>query len=61
MNAEAAVSEVEAVKMEAEAATAVSEAEAVKTEAEAATAVTEVAGRMSSVKRGRIVRAEGDK
>jgi hypothetical protein len=30
-------------------------------EAEAATAVMEVAGRMSSVKRGRIVRAEGNK
>jgi glycine cleavage system H lipoate-binding protein len=55
MNAEVAMSEVgaEAAKMEAatevEAAT---EAEAVKTE---------VAGRISSVKRGHIVRAEGNK
>jgi hypothetical protein len=40
---------------------AVSEAEAVKTEVEAATAVTEAAGRMSSVKRGHIVRVEGNK
>jgi hypothetical protein len=40
---------------------AVSEAEAAKTEVEAATAVTEVAGQMSSVKRGHIVRVEGNK
>jgi hypothetical protein len=36
-------------------------AEAVKTEAEAATAVTEAEAWMSSVKRGHIVRAEGNK
>jgi hypothetical protein len=46
MNVEAAVSEVEA---------------ATEVEVEAVTAVMEAAGRMSSVKRGRIVRAEGNK
>jgi hypothetical protein len=66
MNAEAAVSEAEAAVSEAEAAVseaeaAVSEAEAAVSEAEAATAVMEAEGRMSSVKRGHIVRAEGNK
>jgi hypothetical protein len=56
MNVEMAVSEAEVAKMEA-----ATEAEAAKMEAEAAMAVTEAAGRMSSVKRGHIVRAEGNK
>jgi hypothetical protein len=49
MNAEVAVSEAEVAKTEA------------ATEAEVATAVTEAVGWMSSVKRGRIVRVEGNK
>jgi hypothetical protein len=58
MNAEMAVLEAEAATAKTEVAT---EAEAEKMEVEAVTAVKETAGQISSVKRGCIVRAEGNR